>query len=150
MSTFYDALKKAEAEHKKTAPGPTNIVVGQPASGGGMSDTAKTAILAIAVVCVFGIAIYRFVAAKAATESQSAKAHAAAVATPAPKPQRPPGTYNLDGIVDAGDNSMAIINGKLLKAGESLDALILKKVSPDQAELLNTKDNSMVILKLNP
>ena len=45
---------------------------------------------------------------------------------------------------------MAIINGKLLKPGETIDSLVLKKVSPDQAELLNTRDNTTVILKLNP
>ena len=70
-----------------------------------------------------------------------------AVKTPA-SALRAPGTYGLDGVIDAGTNSMAIVNGKLLKIGDTIDTLTLEKISPKEVELFNSKDNSTVVLKI--
>jgi hypothetical protein len=148
---MYDALRKAEAERKKAG--------GNSASKAGVSDNIKAVLLLIAVIAVFTIAIYRFNGAKTALNATKPVIAQAVAVVPTPaktavvpaplKPQRAPGTYGLDGIIDAGTDSMAVINGKLMKPEDSIDNLILKKISPKEVELLNTKDNSTVILKLN-
>ncbi len=159
MSTMYDALRKAEAERKKAAglteTSSLNSNDSIYNSDGG--EKIKVLLLLIAVIAVFGIGIYRFITSKTIsspkkpeTAQVAAQASISTVTTLAPlKAQRTPGTYGLDGIIDAGDDSLAIINGKLMKPEQTIDHLILKKISPKQVELLNTKDNSTVILKIN-
>ena len=124
-----------------------------------MSDKTKTILLLVAVVVIFGTLAFRVYSAKMhekalqqamfkkvkASEKAAAKSDAAVVPV---KPQRAPGTYGLDGVIEAGDSSMAIVNGKLLKVEGTIDTLILKKISHKEVELLNTKDNSTVILKM--
>jgi hypothetical protein len=156
---MYDALRKAEEERKRSAGfvSETEVETVKSSRGGSMSDKTKISILLIAVVCVFGVAFYRFNAAKVQDQKakEDAKKKVALVAPAAVnrelnvvKPQRDPGTYGLDGIINSGEQSMAVVNGKLLKPEQSIDHLILKKISAKEVELLNTKDNSMVILKI--
>lgn len=158
MSTMYDALKKAEAENKKAAGIQEKSPVGENfVAEGGIPENIKTAALAIAVLAVFAIVFFRIKGSWEAprkpavmqTALQTVNSSQASGPTDASiKPKRAPGTYGLDGVIDAGDNSMAIINGKLLKVDETIDDLILKKISPKEVELLNTKNNSTVILKI--
>ena len=153
---MYDALRKAEAENKKAAgldvkgPGNTNpeVFVDKP-------NNNMTIVLVIAVIAVFAIVFLRVKSLmggpKPSTAIHTAMANTAQMPqapVSAPVKVRAPGTYGLDGVIDAGDNSMAIINGKLLKVEGTIDALILKKITPKQVELLNTKDNSTVILNI--
>lgn len=153
MSTLYDALKKAEAENKKTAVHEEKIPQGGKAlEVGQMQDNAKAIILLIAVIVVFIFAFWRIKGTLEGSQ-KSAVQHMVSVtslpkAESAPVKPRMPGTYDLDGTVDAGENSMAIINGKLLKIEGTIDNLILKKIFPKEVELLNAKNNSTVILKI--
>lgn len=155
MSTLYDALKRAEAERKgdkgfssrkasvKKSASPTQD------EG---SDTIKIIVLLVLVICVFGFVFYRIKSLKQKSASAPANVQqkAAEVATTlAPAKVRAPGTYELDGIVEAGEGSMAVVNGKLLQLEGSIDHLVLKKILPKQVELLNTKDDSIVVLKIN-
>jgi hypothetical protein len=158
MSTFYDALKKAEAEHKKVRASTKEEMSNEVFSMSGGVSKPTLVLLIIGIIATAGIGIYRFNLAKSksATVAKRNTIAATPVVAPAPAPAlappklpRAPGTYGLDGIIDAGDNSMAIINGKLLKPEQSIDHLMLKKISAKEVELLNTKDNSTVILKLN-
>ena len=156
MSTMYDALRKAESERKKVSGvGETKIIIPS-GNKGDASENTKIAFLVIALIAVAAIGGYRFNSAKmkmskpVKTETKVTTAAAPAASTLAPvKAERAPGTYGLDGVIDAGAGSMAIINGKLLKVDESIDQMVLKKISPKEVEMLNTKDSSTVILKLN-
>ena len=166
MSTMYDALKKAEAERKKTAKAKLDDSVAEtkePTNDSG-GENIKILLLVIAIILFFGIAFFQFMAAKRGSsvkkpvviQDVAQTSAGAQTAPPTPstllppvKPQRAPGTYGLDGVVDAGSESMAIVNGKLLKVEGSIDHLILKKISLKEVELLNTKDNTTVVLKLN-
>jgi hypothetical protein len=158
---MYEALKKAEIERKRAAGLEVKSPqAGNPAVDEGMSDSTKTTILLIAIVIVFGIAIFRLFGDKITLMFKKPVVQAAAVTPPAHVPvpvaaaaplanaQRLPGTYGLDGVIDAGANSMAIVNGKLLKVDDAIDDLILKKISPKEVELLNSKDNTTVTLKI--
>ncbi len=162
MSTVYDALRRAELERKKIA------VNGDPAIGSvenknnGLPENVKVILLLLAVTFVFGVVVYRINSARAAFSSKSASVKVAtaqpAVVAPnkvavsagsvSAKPVRAPGTYGLDGVINAGAASMAIVNGRLLRVDENIDHLILKKISPNAVEMLNTRDNSLVVLKL--
>jgi hypothetical protein len=61
---------------------------------------------------------------------------------------RAPGTYGLDGVIYAGADSMAVINGKFLKTGAMIDHLVVKEIGQDSAVILNTKDDTVQTLKL--
>jgi hypothetical protein len=154
MSTMYDALRKAEAEHKKAAGLKDKEPEGKAYTAAqGIPDSAKTAVLLLAVIIVFGIAFYRIKGLQASSKpvaAETAASNQVVVASSTTNPQqRAPGTYGLDGVINAGSNSMAIVNGKLLKVDGTIDSLVLKKISPKEVELLNTKDNSTVILRIN-
>jgi len=158
MSTMYDALKKAEAERKKAA-GPGSVLKDSK-DGADMLKNNQVMILLIAVIIVSSIAFYRIKASidqskvmvpvqKTIVPQADMPAKSSTVqAAPMAEPQRAPGTYALDGIIEAGENSIAIINGKLIKLDGTIDDLVLKKISSKEADLLNTKDNSTVVLKI--
>jgi hypothetical protein len=154
MSTMYEALRKAEAERKKAAGVVENSSVseGVPVSLD-TSEGIKIAALIAAIVVVFAIAFFRFNAAKGRMAPNrpavAAVTEAAVVPLALAKGVRAPGTYGLDGVIDAGANSMAIINGKLLKVDGQIEHMILKKISPKEVEMLNTQDNTTLILKIN-
>ena len=150
---MYDALKKAEAERKKAegignntsenvSPIPTVVI----------SENNKIIMLLIAVIVVFGITIYRIngflSGTKNPTFTQKTNASQVPAAQVPAQAQVPLEPYKLNGVIDAGENSMAIINGKFLKLEGTIDDLILKKISPKEVELLNSKDNSIVDLKI--
>ncbi len=158
MSTMYDALRKAEAERKKAAgldvkgPEKDNSVQVE-----GLPGNIKSVALLVAVLVVFAVVFYQIKAslggpkktAVVQTAVNTVSTAQVPVTAAAPvKPKRAPGTYGLDGVIDAGENSMAIVNGKLLKIGGTIDYLVLKKIYPKEVELLNTKNNSTVILKI--
>lgn len=159
MSTMYDALRKAEMERKRASGGTVPAESGIAAHTGAMPDNIKIVLLLAAVAAVFGIALYRFMAvrdafkpAKPAMRAANTLAPAApAVPVPAaPQVKYPPGTYTLEGVVDAGPVSMAIINGKLLKMNDVIDDLIVRKVSAREVELSDAGGSRKVILKLQP
>ena len=154
---MYDALRRAEGERKRAMHGrKENSSAG---SKGAMSAKNKIVLLLVAAVVVLGAAVYRFNTTKTSSGKVSPVAmQTVPVAAPAApvtaattmtkKRQRAPGTYQLDGIINGGGRSMAVINGRILIIEQSLDHLILTKISPQQVELLNTNDQSTVILKL--
>lgn len=153
MSTMYDALRKAEAEHKKAAGlGEKSPESGKPTVNAEMPQNTKTMVLLVAVIAVFVILFFRIKGLmgeqKKSVAVTAIKPQTPGAAAEPVKPPRAPGTYDLDGVIDAGDHSMAIINGKLVSLEGTIDNLVLKKISPKEAELLNTKDNSTVVLKI--
>ena len=162
MSTMYDALKKAEAGRKSE-----HI----PSSGQGSAPSSVTgSVVVILAVILAGILGWNFTKARAASANQQALAAQkavtlrnkaekpkAAVAGPAgahaakPAADRyPPGTYTLEGVIDSGVDSIAVINGKLLKVGETIDDLAVRKVSAREVELFKAGDNSRMLLELRP
>ncbi len=156
MSTMYEALRKAEAERKQAAGFMNSGTVKEDtgmAQNRGMSDNTKTILLLIAVICVFGIGIWRFNAAKSAAAPKGLIVHPIAakptqvLGPVSDKAVRAPGTYGVDGIIDAGMASMAVINGRLLKVEDKIDHLVVKVITAHSVELLNTKDNMTMTLK---
>ena len=151
MSTVYDALKKAEAERNKAAGVENKSPEGDTSfSGGGMPESTKIILLLVAVVLVFAFTLYRINGLLFANNKPAAvKTAASSPAAAAPAvPQAALDPYVLGGVINAGENSMAIINGRLLKVDASIDDLVLKKISPKEVELLNSKTGNTVILKI--
>ena len=60
---------------------------------------------------------------------------------------RRPGEYVLEGVIYS-DSPIAVINGKLLKAGGKIDGFVVKAIAPTEVELIKTEDNSIVTLKI--
>ena len=159
MSTMYDALKKAESARRPEA----RLVAG---ARGLKGSPGLIAVLVLGVVFL-GIlgwdlfrrqaasedrkaALARLQAAKDASAAAQGPALPLAAETVAVAVRYPPGTYILEGIVNAGAGSMAVINGRLLKINEGIDALVVRKVSAREVELSDAGGGRQVILKLQP
>ncbi|MGE5308361.1 MAG: hypothetical protein ACM3OC_04695 [Deltaproteobacteria bacterium] len=157
MSTLYDALRKAEKTHQ--------VKAGKP-----QQDIPMIVVIPLCIALVFGIfkfAEFRQAAqkrqkntasAKASTagqaaagaKSSAAKASAAgssAASVPAPVKKIYVG-YELEGVSCNGDFCVAIINGKLLKADETIDTMVVSKIMPGAVELTNPKDNTTRTIQL--
>jgi hypothetical protein len=118
-------------------------------AGSGMSESIKIVVLLIAVIAVFFLAYHRIKASMPVSQ-KAAVASVVVASVPVDAVVKPPvPTYSLTGVIDAGDNSIAIINGKLLKIDGTIDNLMLKKIFPKEVELLNIKDNQSVFLRIN-
>ncbi|MBF0483402.1 MAG: hypothetical protein HQL25_01735 [Candidatus Omnitrophica bacterium] len=157
MSTMYEALKKAETDRKKEN---KPSIKTQAAPESSLRNLAVA--LAVIFIGLVGWNIYRYQtsakAKKAALVKAEAIKHSTETAQPlaAIKPAANtipaikylPGTYTLDGIIDAGTASMAVINGNVLKIEDKIEHFIVKKISSQEVELLNTNDNSPLILQL--
>jgi hypothetical protein len=154
MSSLYEALRKAELEQNKKG------VFTPQVQDKSSNAVPRILVIAVLVVLVLGaiLGAYRLwtesqhqaaqrVAAQRQAEEKKAAlavvvAQPAAVAAPAIK-VRAPGTYGLDGVIYAGRDSLAVINGKYLKTGEKIDHLVVQKIRQDSVEVLNTNDNSV-------
>ena len=60
---------------------------------------------------------------------------------------RKPGEYVLEGVIYSSDPT-AVINGKVLKAGEKIDNFVVQEITAQSVQLLKTDDNSSVTLKM--
>ncbi|MFH1771605.1 MAG: hypothetical protein ABH872_02205 [Candidatus Omnitrophota bacterium] len=70
------------------------------------------------------------------------------VKEPLPAKEYTPNTYTLEGIIFDGDNPVAVINGKVLKEGESIDDMKVIYIGSATVDLLNKKGNTKVTLTL--
>jgi hypothetical protein len=150
MSTLYEALRKAESEHSKKG-------VFAPQVQEKPSSAPRILVIAVITIAAFWACLgaYRFWATsqqnakRAAAEKQAAQKASPPAAAVAPAVKvRAPGTYGLDGVIYAGPDSMAVINGKYLKTGEKIGHLVVKNILPDSVEVLNTNDNTVQTLQL--
>lgn len=57
------------------------------------------------------------------------------------------GEYILEGIVYDRESPFALINGKTLKKSDQIDEFVVKDITQDTVELINTRDNT--VLKLS-
>ncbi len=64
-------------------------------------------------------------------------------------PEIVPGVYALEGVVQDGENSFVVVNGKILKMFDKIDDFTVNRISGNEVELLNLKDNSKLILSLS-
>jgi len=64
-------------------------------------------------------------------------------------PEMIPSVYVLEGVVQDKETSFAVINGKVLQMLDKIDDFMINKISEDEVELINLKDNSKLILSLS-
>lgn len=154
MSTLYDALKKASSDREKQ-----KMQNQEEKKGNDMhtdennahhTENMKVVILLIAVVAVFGIAFFRFALAnKWINFSKKPAVSVAKVVSPAvvqePIKKDP---YVLNGVIDDGENSIAIINGKLLKLSDKIEGWQVKSISTREVSLFNSLDEQSMVLKI--
>jgi hypothetical protein len=152
MSTLYEALRKAELEqHKKSVFAPQI----QEKSASSVPRVIVIALVTVAAfwACLGAYRLWLDFRNNAVKQEQAKKVAAMKAALPAAGTAsmgrvRAPGTYGLDGVIYAGEDSMAVINGKYLKTGEMIDYLVVKAITPDSAEVLNTKDDKVQTFRL--
>lgn len=56
------------------------------------------------------------------------------------------GEYILEGIVYDRESPFALINGKTLKKSDQIDEFVVKDITQDTVELINTRDNTALKL----
>ena len=157
MSTLYEALKKAEkTQHVQ------NVLLAQDTQQTKAPGKPKRAI-PVVVVALFALffifSVMRAVSVGKAASSTKKKPDSAAsvnkhAAMASNVPQQAVAVkktytgHELEGVICNGDSCVTVINGKLLKLQDTIDSLILTKISPGSVELSNPKDDSATILEL--
>ena len=56
--------------------------------------------------------------------------------------------HELEGVICNGDTCVAAINGKVLKIQDTIDGLVVAKISPRTVELRNPANDSATILEM--
>ncbi len=142
MSTLYNALKKAEERSEKEKPVVNNRPLPQ--------QNKNSIILVLFLLFVFVAVVYIQIVR---VKKEKARMLAAKKKTVALQPVvnpvkiRKPGEYVLEGVI-YGNNPTAVINGKVLKAGDKIDKFVVQEITAQSVQLLKTDDNSIVTLKM--
>jgi hypothetical protein len=151
MSTLYEALRKAELEQNKKG------VFAPQIQEKSSSSFPQILVIALVTVAAFWVCLgaYRYWteaqlnAKRAAAQKLAAQKATQPVAMVGPAAKvRAPGTYGLDGVIYAGADSLAVINGKYRKVGEKIGPLVVQKITQDSVEVLNTNDNTVQTFQL--
>lgn len=144
MSTFYEALKKAESSN----PGKSPIKI--------KKDIPLVFVIILAVfvfMAIFNISRARHVK-KVAEKKKKATGRISLSKAPTTKPapviiKKEYHGYELEGIICKQDFCVAVINGKILKKEEKIDNMVVKKITPPQTvDLLNLENNITLTLKI--
>jgi len=146
MSTLYNALKKAEERNEKEQRNVNNGPVPQ------YNKTNKNSVILVlfllfVFVAVLYIQIVRAKNEKARIAAAKKKKTIALQPVVSPVKIRQPGEYVLEGVIYSSDPT-AVINGKVLKAGEKIDNFVVQEITAQSVQLLKTDDNSSVTLKM--
>jgi len=150
MSIIYDALKKIENKNKVE-----NKDRQQTAPSKKKNKNIFILMLLITVFCVLLIDLtYRQLKKSYALKQkkiQEALALQAQKLQNKPKAaegieKKLPENLNLEGIIYEEKEPLAVINGRILKVKDKIEDLEIVNITPNSVELINTRDNSKVLL----
>lgn len=148
MSIIYEALKKVERQGKQGQPG-------QSQDRGKTPQRAPVLFLVsgvVAAVMLFAIwyspKVFKALRHNAGVEIRDRQSREEAPALPVLPAAPAAPNYTLEGIIYNQDNPLAIINGLILKKQEKIDDWEVINITPNEVELMNTRDKTICKLGL--
>ena len=158
MSIIYEALKKVEGQKisppSKSVPAGINLPIRKKEKKGGFGRKvfflSLILLLVISVLLFLGLSLTGQEGIKVAWGGRAYKkpeleSHAVEEIISKKEPTR---EYILEGIIYDQKAPSAIINGRVMKESDKLEIFRIDKISKDKVEMVNTEDNSKVILSL--
>ncbi len=153
MSSIHEALKKAATDREKTVVQNKmengTINMGETENNVKNIENMKVLFLLIAVIVVFSVGIVRVALAnKWISFSKKPVIVTRVTKPPIPDEKIIKEPYVLNGVIEDGANSMAIINGKVLKLNDKIDSWQVKNISTREVSLANSLDEQNMVLKI--